>query len=572
MGAGGDRGSGPGRSPELAAASPARGLEPASLVLAAALAASGVALLIWLSDLTFWRDEWAFLLHRRGLGADVFLDPHYEHIAIAPVAIYKALLAIFGMDSPTPFQLAAVAMFLTSVALAFVFLRRRVGGWLALAGVLPILFLGPSWDDLLWPFQIGYFGSMAAGIGALLALEREDRAGDLCACALLAVSLSFSSVGIPFAVGVTVHVLTGPGVARRAWVALVPVVLYALWWLGFGSEAENNASFDNLLGAPKYVVEGFGSSIASLLGLATSREQFPITSLNWGVPLLLVALVLAGVRLRRLGRVPRWLLVTLAIAVAFWALAGLNTTIGRGPDAGRYQYVGAILLLLVAAELLRGMRIPRVGVIAALGVSALATLSNVSLLEDYSNALAGLAGQQRAGLAAVELARDPVDPGFLLTQENSDVDYLGELDAGSYISAVDSYGSPAYSPAELAAAAELSRAAADKVFAAALGLELAPGAPTATPCLVARPRSGERELIFELPPGGAVLRAQPGSRAELRLRRYARASFPVRLGTLNGGEPATLRIPTDRSPEPWEARLRAPGVEICELNDRGAAG
>ena len=369
------------------------------------------------------------------------------------------------------------------------------------------------------------------------------------------------------------HVLTGPGVARRAWVALVPIVLYALWWLGFGSEAENNASFDNLLGAPEYVVEGFGSSIASLLGLATSREQFPITSLNWGVPLLLVALVLAGVRLRRLGRVPRWLLVTLAIAVAFWALAGLNTTIGRGPDAGRYQYVGAILLLLVAAELLRGMRIPRVGVIAALGVSALATLSNVSLLEDYSNALAGLAGQQRAGLAAVELARDPVDPGFLLTQENSDVDYLGELDAGSYISAVDSYGSPAYSPAELAAAAELSRAAADKVFAAALGLELAPGAPTATPCLVAE--AAERRA-------GADPRAAPGrSRAAGAAGLAGRASTaPVRDGPpfRSGWGPCTAGS-RRRCGFPPIARLShgRPGsgpraVEICELNDRGAAG
>ena len=319
------------------------------------------------------------------------------------------------------------------------------------------------------------------------------------------------------------------------------------------------------------MVEGFGSSIASLLGLATTREQFPITSLNWGVPLLLVALVLAGVRLRHLGRVPRWLLVTLAIAVAFWALAGLNTTIGRGPDAGRYQYVGAILLLLIAAELLRGVRIPRAGVIAALAVSALATLSNLSLLEDYSNALAGLAGQQRGGLAAVELARDRVDSGLLLTQENSDVDYLGELDAGSYVSAVDSYGSPAYSPDELAAAAEPSRAAADKVFAAALELELEPGARSATSCLVARPQSAE-DLVLELPPGGAQLRPRVGSRAELQLRRYATASFPVDLGTLDGGRPATLRIPTDGSTEPWEAGLRASGpVEICRLAKEDAA-
>ena len=87
------------------------------------------------------------------------------------------------------------------------------------------------------------------------------------------------------------------------------------------------------------------------------------------------------------------------------------------------------------------------------------------------------------------------------------------------------YGSPAYSPDELAAAAEPSRAAADKVFAAALGLELEPGAGTATSCLVARPQSPERELVLELPPGGAVLRARTDSRAELRLRRYATRLF-----------------------------------------------
>ena len=70
-----------------------------------------------------------------------------------------------------------------------------------------------------------------------------------------------------------------------------------------------------------------------------------------------------------------------------------------------------------------------------------------------------------------------------------------------------------------------------------------------------------------------MLRARTDSRAELRLRRYASASFPVELGTLHGGEPTTLRIPTDRSRKPWEAGLRATGpIEVCELGDREAAG
>ena len=38
-------------------------------------------------DLTFFLDEWDFLLHRRGFAADVLLDPHNEHIAVLPIAI-----------------------------------------------------------------------------------------------------------------------------------------------------------------------------------------------------------------------------------------------------------------------------------------------------------------------------------------------------------------------------------------------------------------------------------------------------------------------------------------------------
>ena len=208
---------------------------------------------------------------------------------------------------------------------------------------------------------------MAAGLGALLALEREDRGGDLFACALLAVSLSFSSLGIPFAAagrGARAH---RPRASRRepGW-SLIPIALYALWWLGWGQRGRRTTPrFDNLREPRATSSTGFASSIASLLGLATPRDEFRDRLARLGAcRCCVVALVLAAVRLRRLGRVPRGLLVALAIALAFWALAGLNATIGREPDAGRYQYVGAILLLLIAAELLRGVRIPPAGVIA----------------------------------------------------------------------------------------------------------------------------------------------------------------------------------------------------------------
>jgi hypothetical protein len=147
---------------------------PATVLAAAAMVASGVLLLHWLSRLTFWRDEWDFLLHRRSWSIGTFLDPFVEHLLAASILIYKVGVTTLGMDSARPFQVVSVLLFLLSVALLFVYARRRVDEWVALAMILPILFLGPSWDDLLFPFQMALFGSIACGIGALLALERRD--------------------------------------------------------------------------------------------------------------------------------------------------------------------------------------------------------------------------------------------------------------------------------------------------------------------------------------------------------------------------------------------------------------
>jgi hypothetical protein len=105
---------------------------PAVVLAAGAMLLSGGLLLHWLSRLTFWRDEWGFLLHRRGWSVGTFLDPAVEHLVAIPILIYKLLLETAGMDSPVPFQVVAVLGFLTSVALLFIYVRSRVGEWLAL--------------------------------------------------------------------------------------------------------------------------------------------------------------------------------------------------------------------------------------------------------------------------------------------------------------------------------------------------------------------------------------------------------------------------------------------------------
>ena len=329
------------------------------LLLAGAALACWVLLLALGSRLTFLTDDWAFLIFRRGFGADQVLDPHNEHIAVIPVLIYKAVLGTFGMTSQQPFRVVSTPVFLTSVVLLFVWLRRRVGDWLALAGVLPILFLGSSGEVVLWPFpQIGFCGPMAAGIGAFLALERSDRRGDIAACALLALAVLWGSLGLAFIAGALVHVAWDRARWQRAFVVAVPLGLYALWWLGWGHQAESHLSLHNLLVSPLYVFDGLASGVASLLALP--EIDFSATSsLDPGAPLLVLLAALAVLRVRRLGHVSRWLAVVSATTLAFWFPAALIASEARHATDPRYQYMAAIFTLMIAAELVRGVRVGR---------------------------------------------------------------------------------------------------------------------------------------------------------------------------------------------------------------------
>ena len=72
--------------------------------------------------------------------------------------------------------------------------------------------------------------------------------------------------------------------------------------------------------------------------------------------------------------------MAVALGVSFWLLAALNASIFREPESGRYQYVGAVFLLLIAAELFRGVRPPRTVTVIILGVAVAAAVSNLNYL------------------------------------------------------------------------------------------------------------------------------------------------------------------------------------------------
>jgi hypothetical protein len=547
---------------------------PTLIFLAAAVTCSGAFLLILQSHLTFFADEWMFLLDRRGFSTDVFLDPHNEHIAIVPVAIYKALLALFGMDSALPFAIVSTLVFLLSAVFLFVYLRRRAGDWSALLGSVMILFLGAAWTDLLWPFQIGFSGSIAAGIGALLALDRDDRKGDLVACALLVLATSFSELGIPFAAGAFISVVLRPSRRRSGlYVALVPVALYGIWYLGWGHTGPQSASFDNLVDSPRFIFDSISENLVSLLGLATpfSEVSSPnLDGLNWGRALLLIAIGLAIWRLWRVGRPSRWLWAAVAAGGTFWFLTALNAIpLLRTPTSSRYQYPGAVFVLLIAAELLRGVRLGRRVLVAATAVTVAAAISGAIFLHDGYESKREASENLRARLAAVEIGRG---------HTRRDAVILFHLfiprPARSYLSAADAFGSPALSEAQLAASDEEDRGAADQQLAGTEGIRLGPLAPAdratrSSGRCNATSGSSASAAGLALGPGDYALRVGKLSAADqvgpLQAARFADAPT-VNLGLLQSRSSAVLSIPPDGSKRPW--RLYSPparGVAVCRL-------
>jgi hypothetical protein len=540
--------------------SPGRDRSPVLLCLAATVAASGTYLLILQSDLTFYADDWGFLIDRRGFSASVFLDPHNDHIAILPVAIYKALLALFGMESAVPFAIVSTLVFLLSAVLLFLYLRTRLGDWPALLGSVLILFIGASWIDLLWSFQIGFSGSIAAGLGALLALDRDDRKGDTIACALLVLATSFSELGIPFAIGALVSVALGPSPRRsRLYVPLVPFALYALWYLGWGHTGPDNASFHNLLHSPGFVFDMVAQNLASLLGLATpvSGSGNQPVGLDWGRILFVLTAIGSAWLLWRRREPSRWLWAVLAAGGSFWFLTALNAVpLLRTPTSGRYQYPGAVFVLLIAAELLRGIRLDRRVLIAATAVTVAAAVSGAIYLHYGYDSRKRSTENLEARLAAVDILRGHVSPQYPVAFFP-----LISRPAGEYFSAVDAFGSPALSESELRDSDQERRAAADQQLAYAEGIKLTPsaagggqGARTDGQCRTANGSASAPATA--LGPGSYALRLQrlPAVAGQISLPVTATrfADYPtVDLGAVDQRTVATLNIPPDGSSLPW---------------------
>ena len=216
--------------------------------------------------LSFHYDEWDFIQRRRGTSPDTFLRPHNGHLSALPIAYYKAMLQIFGLHHYWVYRLVVVALHTVAAWLLFWLLRPRLGPVLGSLGAMLLLFLGASWENLVWGIGVGFLGSVVAGLAMLVALDRESRHGNVVAAVALTLALGCSSIGVPFLILAVVEL----GVRRRwrrlAGVVAPAVVLYGVWLLGWGSE--HTLLRSNLAAVPAYVFDMAAAAFAALAGLA----------------------------------------------------------------------------------------------------------------------------------------------------------------------------------------------------------------------------------------------------------------------------------------------------------------
>lgn len=539
------------------------------LLLGGAMALAAALILVFAWHTTFYADTWEVLIERRHLSLDVLLKPHNEHLIVFPILINWIFLHVFGMSGDKPELILLVVMLCATAGLLYTYVERRMGSWPALYAAALVLFLGPAFEVLLWPFEITFVGPMMFGLAAILALDRPSARNDAIACVCLTLGLGFSGLGAPFIAGGFVAVMLGPRERwrGRAYVWLVPLVVFVAWWLGWGHEAESHINAHNLLAAPAFIVNTVAVAVGSVTGLGTEANL--VVDTTWGrIALVVLAAAVAYWWWLRRPKLNPTLWTVLAVAAVNWIISALNAFAGREPTTSRYQYAGAIFVLMIVASLLSGVRPRRTWLIAGALAAIFAIGPNIVVLHEASKIYKREAVITRSDTAAIEIAEHTVEPGFQLNPEEAGTGTLINIFAGKYLEAVEEFGSPAYSQAELEAAPPEGRRQADIVLAAALPIT------TESKPSVYRRGAGSKSCVEAGTGAHEEVRLRPGltrvevpptdDEAQLAMRRFAEGEFPVSLPPAPGGSTTMLRIPHDDSSRPWVLHPTADSpVRVC---------
>jgi hypothetical protein len=515
---------------------------------------------------TFSGDEMTWVAFAPTMDLHKALEPHSGHLVLVSHLLYKFVLETIGTDYLT-FRLLTLLTVLLSVGLFFIWARRRVGGWLALAPCLVLLFFGSDAGHLLQGNGFTIMLAIACGMAALLGLDGHSRKGDLLACAALCLGTITYTVALPFIVGAAVIILASENRWRRAWVFLVPAAIYGAWriWVLASNIDFTRGGIEpgHILLLPAWTFQSIGGTLAALAGL-----NFDFSGGPWLEPTAFAAPSLALAFLIFFGlRVSRWRTNTVfwaAVAVAL-AMFGLQVLSWipevREPATSRYLFPCAFVILIVMVEGAARFRIDRRVLIVAWLVALSGLGANLVIVKDSGSALRARTEGLEIQITAATLINRAgfFFPGPEARPLSSLVDAPGISAIGA---AADRYDGLGFAQVGIPAQPASVRDRIDSILIGVIDPSFVPFPAHQQPrdCEPAASFGGGVRAT-ELSAGGATL---VGNRtATVRVWRFGETASNT-VGILKPGRPVVLPMPDDHDPYPWKLTADAP-FEVCAL-------
>ena len=392
--------------------------------------AAAVALTAWWylrasRGISFLRDDWTVATRSLSFG-DLF-EPHAGHLSLVPLAIYRVMLGQFGMATYTPERLLGSTSLLCAGVALFLFARNRVGAPAALVAAVSVLWL-PTTN--LTPYLANFHIALVCAVLCAAALPSRDRRSDVVIGLALLFAFATSGVAVAVAAACAAHAVMDRARVGR-WVAIaVPSLLWVCWLRALGEQprAPDRPSIVESLGD---VVEG-------------AFESFSALTWNWpvGGAVLLAGWVALLVHRVRTDRPSSYTQLAWAAGLVVWWAGLVWSRAGAADGAnGRYDYVGAVFILLsvLPAERAEWLTSPKARwTLAVPALALVATIVAVNHDELRDQVERRVYKAERAEIAQYELeAAGLVDPTRRLPPEMAGItvrDYQEKV--------VPRYGSP----------------------------------------------------------------------------------------------------------------------------------
>ena len=205
------------------------------------------------------------------------MRPTGGHLLALGMVLYNADYSLFGPEPHLPLTLVTIGFQCLVSGLVYAYARRRIGPLPALIPAILILFLGAGWEILMSSAVLPNQMAMAAGIGMLLALDRRDRRGDALAFVLLACSIASFSIGLAFAAAAALRILLERRELglRRLVIVVVPLALYAVWYVWALKYEQGNFAASNIGSMPSAIFDQINASLSAVTGRGVPSASDP---------------------------------------------------------------------------------------------------------------------------------------------------------------------------------------------------------------------------------------------------------------------------------------------------------